>query len=163
VTGWGWNLIEMPDRWSDILPQMLRTALAWGDGNLEVLELAWVLWAHTQMGGRFRGLLSAGGGETFQYNAWKQELLKMRAGRSSRVGLDDFITMRLLRSSIDRSLFASDPTDEIRAELRQRLTAWGAPTTRRTTGSSLPSCPSTPRPSSRPRSPRTTAGGTTTG
>jgi hypothetical protein len=122
----GWELFDptMPENWHELLPELLPLAVAWGDGNLQALELAWVLWVHFRMGERKRGLLSAGGGEHWRGFAWSQEFL--RAGRSTRVNMDNWIDMRLLHP-MNTAVFARDNTDEIREDFRRRMLAWASP------------------------------------
>jgi hypothetical protein len=122
----GWELFDpvLPDDWADVLPSMLQSALVWGDGNLQVFELAWVLWVHARLGDVRRELLSAGGGEHWRGFAWPQEFL--RAGRSNRVNLDNWIDMRLLHP-LDTSVFRRDPTPEVREDFRKRMLDWAAP------------------------------------
>ena len=122
----GWNLLElaMPDTWAAALPDMLPVALGWADGQLEVLELSWVLWAHARLAERNRELLIGGGGEHFRGFTWRQEFL--RAGRSSTVNLDNWVDMRLLHP-MDTRIFARDPTAAARADFRERMVAWADP------------------------------------
>jgi hypothetical protein len=101
----------------------VETALAWGDANLDVLELAWVLWAHRELAEDHPSLLIAGGGEHLRGFAWRQEFL--RAGRSTTVNFDSWLDMRLLHP-LDVSLFAVDPTPEVRADLEARMRARAA-------------------------------------
>ncbi len=122
----GWDLTELtlPPDWPDQLPELLGTSLAWTDGGLEGLEHAWVLWAHRRMSGRSRRLLYGGGGEHYRSFAWRQEFL--RAGRTSTVHMDNWLDLRVLHPT-DTTLFASDPTGEVRDALRRRFERWRAP------------------------------------
>ena len=122
----GWRLLDLtvPADWDRRLPEMLPTALAWADGNLEVLELAWVLWAHKQMSSTHRSLLIGGGGEHLRGFAWHQEFLQ--AGKSDRVNLDNWLDMRMLHP-MDVTLFKSDPTPEVRDDQRARIVRWAEP------------------------------------
>jgi hypothetical protein len=124
VVRWELTHLGLPSDWPDVLPPAVPTAVAWGDGNLEALELSWVLWAHQRLGPSPSTLLSAGGGEHFQYAAWKSEFL--RAGRSNRAHLGDFVDMRLLKPT-PNGLFAHDPTPDVREDLIARLGAWIEP------------------------------------
>ena len=124
VAGWESVHLRLPAGWADALGSMVRTALAWGDANIEVLELSWVLWAHRELGRSLPALLSGGGGEHFQYHAWKSEFL--HAGRSNRVNFDNWVAMRLLRP-VNTGLFARDPTLEVRADLARRMASWVEP------------------------------------
>jgi hypothetical protein len=121
-----WELFDpvLPADWGDILPSLLPIAVAWGDANLQALELAWVLWVHGRMGEQGGGLLSAGGGEHWRGFAWPQEFL--RAGRSTTVNMDNWIDMRLLHP-MDTAVLAQDKTAEIREDFRTRMLAWAAP------------------------------------
>lgn len=124
LAGWEWLHTRLPQDWHDTVVDEMYVALGWADANLEVLQLARVLWPHRVLGQTKRSLFSAGGGEHFQFAAWKSEFL--RAGRSNTLHLDDFIGMRMLRPS-NTSLFVHDPTPEIRDDLRRRLKAFAAP------------------------------------
>jgi len=127
AAGWEWSGFSVPDGWSERLPALLRAALTWGDGHLEVIQLARVLWVHAQQGERYRGLFNGGGGEHFRSYAWTQEFL--RAGTSSRVNFDNWLDMRML-SPMDTSIFRRDPTAQVRADFRRRGAAWVEPLSR---------------------------------
>lgn len=116
--------LALPGEWPAILPTMLSTALAWGDANLEVLELSWVLWAHQELARQYPALLSSGGGELLGNHAWKSEFWK--AGRTTRANLSNFIDMRAMLP-IDTTVFAGDPTPEVRAEILASLSTWLEP------------------------------------
>ena len=122
----GWDLTELslPPTWPTMLPQRLGTSVAWTDGNLEALEHSWVLWAHERMSGRSRRLLYGGGGEHYRSFAWRQEFLN--AGRTSRVQMDNWLDLRMLHPT-DTTLFAADPSAEVRDAFRRRLERWRAP------------------------------------
>jgi asparagine synthase (glutamine-hydrolysing) len=122
----GWELLDLTTRpsWDLQLPEMLSVALAWGDGNLEVLELSWVLWAHAELARRQRSLLIAGGGEHYRGFAWRQEFLA--AGKSDRVKMDNWLDMRLLHP-MNTGLFAADPTKAVRDDFETRMSAWAEP------------------------------------
>jgi hypothetical protein len=121
---WGWTPVGMPEEWSQTLPSLLPVALAWADGNLEVLELSWVLWAHARMSRTHESLLSAGGGEHFQHFAWMSEFAG--AGRSNRVNLDNWIDMRLLRP-LSSPVLSKEVTDMVRDDVRHRMEVWARP------------------------------------
>lgn len=127
AAGWSWDRVALPPDWDETVPGMLRTAVSWADGTLEVLELSWVLWAHAHLAQRHPRLLSGGGGEHLRNFTWLQEQLRFRAGRTTKVNLDDLIRLRFLRTSLDRTLLASDPTEDIVEELRTRLASWAEP------------------------------------
>ena len=121
-----WDLLDLTTRpsWDQQLPEMLPVALAWGDGNLEVLELAWVLWAHRELAHRERSLLIAGGGEHYRGFAWRQEFLA--AGKSTDVKMDNWLDMRLLHP-MNTLLFSADPTQAVRDDFERRMSAWAEP------------------------------------
>jgi hypothetical protein len=116
--GWNWSLLALPDEWESLLPRLLPVALAWGDGNLDAVELARVLWAHKELGLKHRDLAIGGGGEHYRGFAWRQEFLQ--AGRSSHVNMDNWLAMRLLQP-MNTDIFASDPTPEVREDFRDRM------------------------------------------
>ena len=122
----GWETVDLTVRpkWDQQLPEILPLALGWGDGNLEVLELSWVLWAHNELAARQRSLLIAGGGEHYRGFAWRQEFLA--AGKSNRVKMDNWLDMRLLHPMNTR-LFAADPTPTVRSDFETRMSAWVEP------------------------------------
>jgi hypothetical protein len=115
---WNWSLLTLPDEWESLLPSLLPVALAWGDGNLDAIELARVLWAHRELGREHRDLAIGGGGEHYRGFAWRQEFLQ--AGRSSRVNIDNWLDMRLLHP-LNTDIFASDPTPDVRDDFRERM------------------------------------------
>ena len=121
-----WEAVDLTTRpsWDQQLPDMLSVALAWGDGNLEVLELSWVLWAHQQLAAQQRSLLIAGGGEHYRGFAWRQEFLA--AGKSNRVKMDNWLDMRLLHP-MNTGLFAADPTNAVRSDFAARMGACAEP------------------------------------
>jgi hypothetical protein len=46
VKGWAWVDPALPEDWDAVLPDEIGPALAWGDGQLEVLQLSRVQWVH---------------------------------------------------------------------------------------------------------------------
>lgn len=122
--GWNWLQLKTPPNWSELLPGMMQRALAWGDGHLEVIELAWVLWAHAEVGHTNPSLFIAGGGEHYRGFAWRQEFLS--AGRSPRVNYENWVDMRLLHP-MDVRVFADDPTPAVREDFRRRMVARAEP------------------------------------
>jgi asparagine synthase (glutamine-hydrolysing) len=124
LTGCGWVHPELPADWDTVLPRELDSSLAWGDGQLEVLQLSRVSWVHRQLARTLPSLLSGGGGEHLQFAAWKSEFAA--AGRSTRVNLDNWIDMRMVKP-VDRSVLAGDPLPDIREDMRARLSRWVEP------------------------------------
>ena len=124
VKNWPLFAPVLPDSWGNDLPDLLPQALAWGDSHLDVLELAWVLWVHRELGAHYPTLLSGGGGEHWRDAAWKQEFFQ--AGRTTTVNMRNLIDMRML-FPLDVSVFARDPTPAVRDDLRRRMSAWAEP------------------------------------
>jgi hypothetical protein len=122
--GWEWLQLKLPARWGEVIPTILPTSVAWSDGHLDVLQLSRALWGHREKSRFVRSLLVGGGGEHFRNFAWQQEFLS--GGKSTQVNLENWINMRLLHP-MDKSVFIQDPTDEVRADLRERMLAWAAP------------------------------------
>jgi hypothetical protein len=116
--GWNWSLVTLPDEWESVLPSLLPVALAWGDGNLDTIQLARVLWSHKELGREHPDLAIGGGGEHYRGFTWRQEFLQ--AGRSSQVNMDNWLDMRLLHP-MNTGIFASDPTPEVRDDFRERM------------------------------------------
>ena len=124
AASWEWTRFAPPSDWPERLPGWLRTALVWGDGNLEVTQLAQVLSVHAEKRRNSLLLFNGGGGEHFRSYPWSQEFL--RAGRSKHVNFDNWLDMRLL-SPMDTSIFRLDPTPEVRQDFRARMSAWAEP------------------------------------
>jgi asparagine synthetase B (glutamine-hydrolysing) len=124
LKGWRWLDLLPPPDWSEKLPQMLRRTVAWSDGHLDPLELSWVLWAHSQMGEKHPLVLYAGGGEHMRGYPWRQEW--PRAGKRRTVNFDNWLDLRLIQP-MDKTVFAKDPTPEVRSDILARMKKWGAP------------------------------------
>jgi hypothetical protein len=122
--GWRWTRFDLPDTWEHVVPDLLEKAIGWGDGHLDVIQLARVLWGHSEKGRVHRSLLIGGGGEHFRGFAWQQEFL--RAGRSTAVNLDNWVDMRLL-SPITSDLLPAPVAPDVRADVRERMAAWAKP------------------------------------
>ena len=118
AAGWEWVNVTPPDRWDRVLPDRLNEALAWGDGALEVLQLATVLWSHELKASRARRLLNGGGGEHFWSFAWQQEYGSSE--RSGPVNLERWVRMRMMRA-VPTAVFARDPTPDVVMDLRERM------------------------------------------
>ncbi len=124
AAGWEWFHTRLPEEWHKQVVDEMSVALGWADGHLEVLQLSRVLWPHKVLAETRPTLLSSGGGEHFQYAGWKSEFL--RAGRSNRLNMDNFISMVMLRPS-NTSVFKADPTPEVKEDFRRRLEEYAAP------------------------------------
>lgn len=123
--GWQWVDASLPDDWPLVLPDMLRTALVWGDSNLEVLQLSRVLHPHQLMAQVRPRLLLGGGGEHFQYYGWQSEFL--RAGRSDTFDVYRWIDMIGLKPVAHTGVLRPDPRAGIRDDYCTRLLAWVEP------------------------------------
>jgi hypothetical protein len=124
TAGWEWTQLRLPGDWAEEIPAILPLSIGWSDGHLDVLQLSQVLWGHREKSRIPGSLMIGGGGEHFRQTAWQQEFL--RAGKSTRVNLENWVNMRLLHP-MDKSVLAADPTDEVKADLRERMVAWAAP------------------------------------
>lgn len=124
VAGWDWRRFDIPSDWRETLPKMIPHAVAWGDGHLDAVQLAEVLWGHREKARAHPSLVGGGGGEHFRSYAWQQEFL--RGGRSNRVNLDNWIDMLMLKP-VNTAVFAHDPTAEVRESLRARMAAHAEP------------------------------------
>jgi asparagine synthetase B (glutamine-hydrolysing) len=124
VAGWDWQRFAIPDDWRELMPPLVSLAIGWGDGDLDALQLAEVLWGHLAKARAHSKLLTGGGGEHFRDRAWQQEFFK--GGRSRSINYDNYVDMRMLKP-LDTSVFAHDPTREVREELRARMRARAAP------------------------------------
>ena len=124
LKGWDWLDLTPPADWAETLPGMLPMTVAWSDGHLDPFELGWVLWAHSQMSERHPSVLYGGGGEHLRGYTWRQEF--PRAGKTSKVNFDRWVDLRLLHP-LNLTVFASDPTPEVRADMLGRMKTWVEP------------------------------------
>ena len=123
--GWEWTRFSLPHDWSEVLPHQLFEALGWGDGQLDVLQLAEVLHGHAQKSIVHRSLFVGGGHELFRGYAWQQEF--WNTGRSKKINLNTLMDMRWLQPLNAAAIFAQDPTPTIRHDLQERVKGWTAP------------------------------------
>jgi asparagine synthase (glutamine-hydrolysing) len=124
LKGWRWLDLVPPAEWSATLREMLQTTVAWSDGNLDPLELSWVLWAHSLMSKTHPSVLYGGGGEHLRGYTWRQEF--PRAGKATRVNWDNWVDLRLIHP-VNLTVFAADPTPEVRADVLARMRKWAEP------------------------------------
>jgi len=117
MAGWRWSHVNPADA-PGAVSEGIEEALAWGDVNLEVLQLAEVLWGHRRNTAVCGRLVNGGGGEHLRHYASAQELL--RAGRSTRVDLDRWVDLRMLAPE-NTSVFREDPTPHVRRDLLERM------------------------------------------
>lgn len=125
LRGWTWLDCQLPPDWPLLLPGLLDDALAWGDGRLEVLQLARVLHPHRRLAELGpRRMVSGGGGEHLQYHAWQSEFLN--AGRSTTFNMGRWIDMIALKPT-DPSVLAGDPRPDVREGFAARVSRWIEP------------------------------------
>jgi hypothetical protein len=120
TAGWPWRQIALPVDFPDRIGDLVDAAVGWGDGHLDVLMLAEVLLGHREKAAHSRLLLNGGGGEHLRDFPWAHEFFA--AGRTRRFNYDRLIAWRLLGPA-DLSLFRSDPTAEVSAQLREAVRA----------------------------------------
>jgi Glutamine amidotransferase domain len=124
AVGWEWHRFDIPRDWREVMPGLVPLALAWGDCHLDALQLCDVLWGHIEKARRHTRLFTGGGGEHFRDRAWQQEFFN--GGRSRRVNFNNYVDMRLLKP-LDTSVFALDPTSEVRDDMLARMRARAQP------------------------------------
>jgi hypothetical protein len=107
-----------------VLPDRLSGSLGWSDAHLDVLQLSRVLWVHEKLSHQIPRLLSAGGGEHFQFAAWKSEF--SGAGKTNTVNYDNWIDMRMVKP-VRYSILAGEPLPSVRDEIRRRMHSWVEP------------------------------------
>lgn len=124
--GWRWRSIGPPPDWTAQAERLIPAALGWGDGHLEVLQLAEVFGAHeARREGSDASVVFTGGGiEHFRHYAWYSEFL--RAGRTHDVDLKRWVAMLGMRP-VAVGVFRADPTPMVAERLRQRLAQHIAP------------------------------------
>jgi hypothetical protein len=123
AAGWQWARSEpesSPDRWQ----AQAADALSWGDGQMEIVQLAGVLDGHRKRAGTATSLFAGGGGEHWRDYAWQQE--GPLGGRTHRVAFQRWVDMRFLQP-MDTSPFASDPTPGVRENLVERCRSYVTP------------------------------------
>ena len=124
ITGWRWATTALPVDWPDRVAASLPVALGWGDGLLDAVDLAAVLYLDAERAMIHTRSVSGGLGEAVRSTAARQE--HWRAGRTARVHYDNYIDMRLL-NVVNASIFRHDLTPRVRDDFRTRLKAWAAP------------------------------------
>jgi len=116
-----WHQFALPPGWAPGSSE-LNEAEAWGDGTLELVQLAAVLWGHGIRGRRARTLVTGSGGEHVSARPWVQEFV--RAGRSKTVNLtvnfDRLFAMRYLPPT-DLSMLRRDPSGDVESYFRSTL------------------------------------------
>lgn len=120
LRAWHWTRIGPPEDWPARFTALVPRALAWGDAQLDVLQLSETLCGHDLKREHHptRTLFAGGGIEHFRHYAWYSEFL--RAGRSRQVDVDRWISLLGMRP-MDTSIFAVDPSAEVRRSMRDRF------------------------------------------
>ncbi|MEA2294925.1 MAG: hypothetical protein QOE86_2564 [Solirubrobacteraceae bacterium] len=121
---WDWTHHPPLDGQGAAVAELLMPAAAWGNGALDALQLTEVLWMQRENGRRGRSLVSGGGGEHLRHYASSHELLRL--GRTTKFNLERFVDLRLVGPE-DTSVFAQDPTAEVRDDALRRLRERAAP------------------------------------
>ena len=121
--GWEWHCLPLPSDWPLRVSELLPTALGWGDGQLDVLQLARVLFRHEQLATHREDLLCSAGGEHFERN-WESEFL--RAGHSRDFNTDRWVEMIALKQG-DADLLREGAGGDVRSDLRTRARRWLEP------------------------------------
>lgn len=121
TAGLEWRAFRLPPAWEpDDLT--LRHAAAWGDGSLDVLQLADVLWNQRERAAAHVWLVAGGGGEHFNAFPWLQEY--PWAGRSRRVH-ETLAVMRWVPRA-ELSFLRDSAGKEIEAYARQQFSKCAA-------------------------------------
>ncbi len=123
VGGYDWHQERLPERWS-LGPELLDEAVAWADGTLDALALSPVLTLQEERTRSCPVVVNGGGGEHFGPLPWLQEFAQ--AGRTSKVNLDAFLSMRIL-APIDFAPLRPEPVDSVANYCREVLTARARP------------------------------------
>lgn len=122
--GWQWvrgDAYEFsPEAWRE----RVLEAVAWGDGQMEALQLASVIAGHRNRSTSATTLFAGGGGGVWRDYAWQQE--GPLGGRSKRVSFERWVATRFLHAA-DVSVFSSDPTPRAREALIEQCRAYAAP------------------------------------
>lgn len=112
-----WHQERLPEGWTPDAGA-LRAALGWGDGSLDVLQLAAVMRLQEERARTCRRTVSGGGGEHFGHQPWVHEFL--RAGRSRTIDYGSLMRMRVLTTT-DMSGLRADPTPAVEDYAREVL------------------------------------------
>jgi len=95
---WEYERIDFPEDWAEERLSWLPQALGAGDGQLDALHLANVLWTHQRKvpaaGAAFRTLLNGLGGELWRGAFWRQEFRSL--GRRREVNYDRILDFRVM-------------------------------------------------------------------
>lgn len=124
AAGWPWTRLGLPEEWEEIEPGRVEEAVAWGDGQLDALQLTGVIEGHREKAEEETMLLNGGGGEQFRDYAWGHELLA--ANRSTEIHYDRLLKWRVL-GPLDLSVFRDDPTAAVAGAIRDELEQRAAP------------------------------------
>jgi hypothetical protein len=125
AAGWSWSREDLPADWPDRLPDLAGEALAWGDGQLEVTQLAAVRHHHAERADRVDVQFSGGGGEHWRYYGWMSEF--PRGGRSTRPHLERLVKYVGYLKPLDITPLRRDPTPDVAQHLVWRLAAYLEP------------------------------------
>ncbi len=113
--GLQWQHERLPPGWR-LERDQLHEAVGWGDGTLDVLLLAEVLWRQRERRRSYPVVVNGGGGEHLGPMPWSQEF--NRAGRSRDVNLDNFMRMRML-PPVPAGALRADMVDDVESFCRE--------------------------------------------
>lgn len=122
--GFPWERHPVPGWAAEHWQEAVSLALGWGDGQVEVAQLAEVLAGHRERARVRRGLLASGGGEHWRNYAWQQEGLA--GGRRRGANLERWAAVRLLHPTALGPL-REGITERVRESLLERARAHLAP------------------------------------
>ena len=122
TAGLAWHPFGIPPAWTPD-ERALRHAAAWGDGSLDVLHLAGVLWSQRERRATHLSLVSGGGGEHFSGYPWLPEYLW--AARSRRIH-PMFAVMNWV-PRMEMPFMRDSGRDQVEAYARQRFLESAAP------------------------------------
>jgi hypothetical protein len=117
--GWEYRRMPLPDDWEHEQCAWFEAALGKGDAQLNVIQLAGVLWGHQERASTSKTHVVGGGGEHLRGPYWRGNPSSL--GRSSRVNYDYLLDSKVFRFPIPRYVLSQDRTKQVRRELRRYL------------------------------------------
>jgi asparagine synthetase B (glutamine-hydrolysing) len=124
IAGLEWTHIVPPSDYVERAPELHARALAWGDGQRDLWVLTPAMAEAMTRARSHRALIGGGGGEYLR--SWSSQQEFWKAGRTHEVNFENYVDMRQFHA-MDTSIFARDPTAEVRADHIRRSREWGEP------------------------------------
>lgn len=124
--GWAYRRMPLPENWADEQLAWLEPALHRGDGHLNVVQLAGVLWGHQQRATLSRDHVTGGGGENWRGPSYWKGNLSNLGGRSG-LNYDYILDARLFQFRVPAAVLSRDWALPVRRELRAYLESLAAP------------------------------------